>query len=553
MPPQPVNAKAQKEGRMLLAIDAYNKGHIQSIRKAAEAYSISYTSLAYRLRGRAARVESRPNRQKLTDTEEEVLERWILSMDERGYPLTVTGVRDAARILLQQRIGLDGKIGLNWPSRYIDRHPTLKTRYTRKYDAQRAQCEDPEVIEAWFRLVRNTIAKYGILDDDIYNFDETGFAMGLASTSRVVTASDRRGKPPQLQPGDREWVTAIESINAKGWSLPPMVIFKGKVHISTWYEYNKLPPDWTIALSANGWTNNDLGLHWLKEVFEKNTAPVKVGSHRLLILDGHGSHATPEIDQFCTDRVIITLCMPPHSSHLLQPLDVGCFSVLKRTYGQQIGEFIRLGINHIDKNEFLYAFRNARNEALSKSNILSSFTATGLVPFGPDQVLSTLRIAPHTPELLPVCQGQWQPETPHNLTQLEHQVAAIRGYLEKRSKSPPTPTDQALNQLVKGCQIAIQGAALLAAENEKLRAANERQTQKRQLKRKYISQVTALTAAEAVKLIEQPKGAPIVVEDEVDEEPCIEENPPNEEENVVITCFICRGDDHYAKDCQKYK
>ena len=264
MPPQVVNTKAQKEGQLLLAYDAYLKGHFPSIRKAADAYSVPFTTLASRLRGRASRVDSRPNRQKLTDTEEEVLEHWILSTDERGYPLTVTGVRDAAKIVLEQRVGSDCKIGINWPQRYINRRPGLKSRYSRSYDNQRARCEDPALVGAWFRLVQNTIAKYGILNDDIYNFDETGFAMGLASTSRVVTASDRRGRPPQLQPGDREWVTAIESINAVGWSLPPMVIFKGKVHISSWYENNNLPPDWTIALSANGWTNDKLGLHWLK-------------------------------------------------------------------------------------------------------------------------------------------------------------------------------------------------------------------------------------------------------------------------------------------------
>jgi hypothetical protein len=65
MPPQLVNAKAQKEGRILLAIDAYQKGQFPSIRKAAEAYAVDYSSLAYRLRGRVSRVDSRPNRQKL--------------------------------------------------------------------------------------------------------------------------------------------------------------------------------------------------------------------------------------------------------------------------------------------------------------------------------------------------------------------------------------------------------------------------------------------------------------------------------------------------------
>ena len=37
-------------------------------------------------------------------------------------------------------------------------------------------------------------AKYGILDCDFYNFDETGFMMGVICSSMVVTRSDRRGK-----------------------------------------------------------------------------------------------------------------------------------------------------------------------------------------------------------------------------------------------------------------------------------------------------------------------------------------------------------------------
>lgn len=190
----------------------------------------------------------------------------------------------------------------NWPHRYIKRLPTLQSRCIHKYDYQRALCEDSEAIGGWFRLVHNTIAKYGIVEDDIYNFDETGFAIGIASTSRVVTTSDRRGKAIQIQPGDREWATVIEAINAKGWYLPPMVILKGKVHISTCYENNDLPSDWIIALSENGWTNNELGFKRLVEVFESYTVSRSVDKYRLLILDGHGSHAAPEFDQYCKQR-----------------------------------------------------------------------------------------------------------------------------------------------------------------------------------------------------------------------------------------------------------
>ncbi len=146
-----------------------------------------------------------------------------------------------------------------------------------------------------------------------------------------------------------------------------MVIFKGRVHLSTWFEMTGLPPNWVIALSDNGWISNELGFKWLSEVFEPNTAPRVVGKYRLLILDCHGSHATPEFDQFCTERAIITLYIPPHSSHLLQPLDIGCFSPLKRAYDSQIDEFMRLGVSYVDKAEFLPAFIKARFETFFRT------------------------------------------------------------------------------------------------------------------------------------------------------------------------------------------
>jgi hypothetical protein len=138
-----------------------------------------------------------------------------------------------------------------------------------------------------------------------------------------------------------------------------MVIFKGKVHISTWYQGTDLPTNWVVAVSDNGWTTNEIGLKWLSDIFEKYTVDRTVGKYWRLILDGHNSHANPNFDQYCKEHSIITLCMLAHLSHLLQPLDVGCFSPLKRLYGRQITEYIRFGINHIDKVKFLNIFKQA--------------------------------------------------------------------------------------------------------------------------------------------------------------------------------------------------
>ena len=100
-------------------------------------------------------------------------------------------------------------VGKNWVSNFIKRRPKLRTRWVRKYDYQRAKCEDPEVIRGWFRLVKNIVAKYGIVEDDIYNFDETGFLMGMIASCMVVTTSEGRSKAKMVQPGNWEWATVI--------------------------------------------------------------------------------------------------------------------------------------------------------------------------------------------------------------------------------------------------------------------------------------------------------------------------------------------------------
>jgi hypothetical protein len=82
-----------------------------------------------------------------------------------------------------------------------------------------------KLIRGWFALVRNIIARYGIVDADIYNFDETGFMIGVLSTAMVVTSSK--------QPGNRKWVTVIQGVNALGWVLPPFVVVKGKFHLQS--------------------------------------------------------------------------------------------------------------------------------------------------------------------------------------------------------------------------------------------------------------------------------------------------------------------------------
>jgi uncharacterized protein YoaH (UPF0181 family) len=133
------------------------------------------------------------NLRNLTATEEQVIVEHILKLVTRGFPLRLAAVADIANSLRAER-GL-GYIGLNWPSTFIKRKLELTVKFNRKYNYKRALCKDPKVIQGWFRLVANIKAKYGIQDNDTYNFDEAGFMMGQISTGAVVTASKRQGRP----------------------------------------------------------------------------------------------------------------------------------------------------------------------------------------------------------------------------------------------------------------------------------------------------------------------------------------------------------------------
>jgi hypothetical protein len=157
--------------------------------------------------------------------------KYILNLDLRGFAPTYAAVRDMANRLLAARGA--NQVGVHWPRNFVKRTDSLTTRFNRAYDRQRALCEDPVLIRGWFELVEQTKVKYGICDEDVYNFDEAGFIIGVILTGAVVTALERQGRLKVAQLGNREWTTVIQGVNAKGWAILPFIIFKARHHLSS--------------------------------------------------------------------------------------------------------------------------------------------------------------------------------------------------------------------------------------------------------------------------------------------------------------------------------
>ena len=116
-------------------------------------------------------------------------------------------------------------------------------------------------------------------------------------------------------------------------------------------------------------------------MFLPQTAPRDPSEARLLVLDGHGSHETTEFIWECFTNNVYLLFLPPHTSHVLQPLDLSIFAPLKRAYRKQLGFLSLLNDSTpLGKQNFLACYRKARLSSLTAVNIKAGWRASGLWP-----------------------------------------------------------------------------------------------------------------------------------------------------------------------------
>ena len=80
----------------------------------------------------------------------------------------------------------------------------------------------------------------------------------------------------------------------------------------------------------------------------------------VLLVDGHTSHINVEVSKFCLENQILLYCLPSHSSHLLQPLDVGFFRSLKAAWGKECSNYRAKAFgSSVTKESFSHVFRGA--------------------------------------------------------------------------------------------------------------------------------------------------------------------------------------------------
>ncbi|KAF4485940.1 Pogo transposable element with KRAB domain [Colletotrichum fructicola Nara gc5] len=225
--------------------------------------------------------------------------------------------------------------------------------------------------------------------------DETGILEGKGDNGlvlgRAATKSVRK-----KQPGSRAWVSIIECISAVGKALHPLVIYKGKKVQQQWFPLDLDPYNgWEFTATENGWTTDDTAVEWLQRVFLPQTRPSQPDQVRLLILDGHGSHTTTDFMWECYTNNIHLLFLPPHTSHVLQPLDQSVFSPVKAAYRKELSYLTQWNDSTIiGKRNFITCYQKARLAGLTESNIKSGWKYTGLWPVAAAKPLMSSLLLP---------------------------------------------------------------------------------------------------------------------------------------------------------------
>ena len=320
------------------------------------------------------------------------------------------------------------------------------------------------MLEDYFNAYKQVVVNYGIPPQDQYNFDETGFRIGVGGSQWIITMEVGKKHHTIGSDSNHDYVTSVETISGDGEALPPLLIVQGVNHLHQWYTNTELPDNYSIATSPSGYSNDQLAYAHLLH-FDEWSSRRQVGVWRLLIFDGFGSHLTKEFIDYCDNRKIIPFGLPPHTSHLLQPLDVGVFQPFKHYHKEAVEMATRTGCTNFNKVEFLNAIHDIRVKTFRKSVILSAWEQLGLIPFNPLLVTQKIKVdeeqaRPKTPEF-PLPLWQHLPRTPKTTVKYAE-------YVRERLTSPRNRRKISLPVLLRLVDAAVGNSLELALATKQL-------------------------------------------------------------------------------------
>jgi hypothetical protein len=203
-------------------------------------------------------------------------------------------------------------------------------------------------------------------------------------------------------------------------------------------------------MSDSGWSNGELFSAYLKEHFLPYARSGTDDSQVILLLfDGHSSHVSPSLIKWARSRNLILFCLPAHSSHFLQPLDVSLFGPFKTFYYSECSSFMQKNIGQvITRYDMCQIACKAYLKAMTPINIQAGFRKTGIYPLSKD-VIPMEKLFP--------AEGFRKEEPIKKVKALRHGKEAVEEFLQKKTESTTsTKKIENVNNLCQKCNGSVE-------------------------------------------------------------------------------------------------
>ena len=199
----------------------------------------------------------------------------------------------------------------------------------------------------------------------------------------------RKGiKIPLVLTGNNEKIsyTVNNCYNAAGDILPPFVVYKAQNRLFD--KWGVGGPEKTVyTTSMSGWMEEMQFQQWMENILIPNIKKYEID--HVLILDGHVTHVNLKVIELCKNNNIHLICLPAHSSTVLQPLDVGVYCHVKRVWCAVLKKFYtETRCSNVDKFTFplLLARLYTSDDAFRRSHAIYGFKLTGLFPLNQQNI-----------------------------------------------------------------------------------------------------------------------------------------------------------------------
>lgn len=320
-----------------------------------------------------------------SEEEEQILVAYLKEMEGRLFGLSTSELQKLAYELAvrnnkQHKFNdQKEKAGKDWLRGFLNRHPDLSLRKPENTSAARAAGFNRVSVGQFFKLLGKALDDHPFTPDRIYNCDETGVSVVPKSRSKVIAATGKK-QVGALTSAERGTTITIEvCFNAAGTYVPPMFIYPRKRLKQELL--NGAPPNSWAECSDSGWITAEIFLRWFQK-FLKFTNASK-NNPVMLLLDGHASHTQNlQLIDEAREHGVTIICFPPHTTHKLQPADVGFMRPLSIFYDQALTAWLRSNPGKV-VTQFQVAelFGQAFIRAATMPTAMNAFKACGISPF----------------------------------------------------------------------------------------------------------------------------------------------------------------------------